>query len=60
MAMHPADNNLWVVGWGKMSQSDRCLEGASHLEIPDGLAMVTELDFQYGPICKNLRTDEER
>ena len=43
-----------------MSQSDRCLEGAGHLEIPDGLVMVTELDFQYGLIPKTLGNDEEK
>ena len=43
-----------------MSQSDRCLEGAGHLEIPDSLVMVTELDSQYGLIPKTLGNDEEK
>ena len=43
-----------------MSQSDRFLKGASHLEIPDGLVMVTDLDFQYGRIYKTLRSGEEK
>ncbi len=43
-----------------MPRSDRFLKGTGHLKIPVGLVMVTELDFQYGPICKNLASDEEK
>jgi len=42
-----------------MSQSDRRLEGAGHLKIPDSLVMVSELDFKYSRICKTLRSGEE-
>jgi len=45
---------------GKMPRSDWFLKGASHLEIPDGLVMVTELDFHYGRIYKTSASDEEK
>ena len=43
-----------------MPRSDRFLKGAGHLKIPVGLVMVTELDSQYGRICRTSASDEEK
>ena len=42
--------------WGKRGKLNTC----RLFEYPDGLVMVTELDFQYGHIRKNLGNDEEK